>query len=95
MDVIGDLVTDAGVTDTADTEGGDLACSRTLSLALLCSEASTQWVRLSIRTVTGTIITKTLVLDPDTPLDQGSMITLTISAALSDTVPNSIGDGTE
>lgn len=81
--------------DITGAEGGDLSCSRSLSLVLPCSEGSIQLVRLSILTATGTTIIKTLVLSQDTPGVQAGTITLGISAELSDMVPDSTGDGTE
>lgn len=80
--------------DTGVIEGGDMECSRSFPLCSVPVQPSTGYTvlaRLTIVTVTGMIITKTLALDPNILSDQDSTTTCQISVTVS-TLPH-IGSG--
>lgn len=79
-----------GIDRIADIEGGDMECfplCQPFSVSVLPSTGYTLLGKLTIVTVTGMTITKTLAIAPDTLSDQDSTITLQISGMVSTPQP--------
>lgn len=89
---ITDVDTDVGI---IGAEGGELDCYPSLqsfSVRVPLSTGFIPWVRLTIATATGTTITKTLVIPPNTLGEPENTTTLLISGTVSIQQPTGSGD---